>query len=324
MRFEFSAGTIVYVIKDRRPQYLFLKRREGWLDIPKGHIEAGESEVEAALRETREESGLEVELERFFRHDTQYWFVERGERVRKHLSVFLARVEPGSKVDVSSEHVGYVWLDFEAAMAAITYSDQKRIMEDANGYVLRSEGLRQLNFEYAKLPEKHRDWRLSRKLVPGEGPANARIMFLGQAPGANEDLLGRPFVGAAGKLLDSMLPKAGLRRRDVYITSVVQFFPPANREPTNSELELCMPFFERQVAIVRPELLVLLGNFAAKAVLGVGNVSRRHGLLVEKTRLDCKAFVMYHPAAAVRLKKLVPVLEKDFERLGQVVTSSNP
>lgn len=105
-------------------------------------------------------------------------------------------------------------------------------------------------------------------LVFGEGAADARLMFIGEAPGAEEDLQGRPFVGPAGQLLNNLLSKLGLPREEVYITNVVKSRPPGNREPEAEEIEACLPFLRQQIAAIRPRVIVTLGRVATQALLG--------------------------------------------------------
>jgi len=106
-------------------------------------------------------------------------------------------------------------------------------------------------------------------LVFGEGSPHARLMFIGEGPGAEEDLQGRPFVGAAGELLNNMLSKLGLRREEVYIGNVVKCRPPGNRNPEPEEIRACLPFLKQQIAAIRPEVIVTLGKIATDALLGV-------------------------------------------------------
>jgi uracil-DNA glycosylase family 4 len=105
-------------------------------------------------------------------------------------------------------------------------------------------------------------------LVFGEGAANARLMFIGEAPGAEEDLQGRPFVGKAGQVLNNLLNKLGLRREEVYITNVVKSRPPGNRDPEPDEIEACLPFLKKQIAAIRPKAIVTLGKIATQSLLG--------------------------------------------------------
>lgn len=134
--------------------------------------------------------------------------------------------------------------------------------------------------------------------VPGEGPARTPLVCIGEAPGRQEDLQGRPFVGAAGRILDRNLARAGIDRNDVFITNVVKCRPPGNRAPEPEEVQTCVPtYLEKQIALIKPKVLCLLGGVAAKALLGAARVSVARGKTV---RGDQVYFVTYHPAAAIR------------------------
>jgi len=149
-----------------------------------------------------------------------------------------------------------------------------------------------------------------KNVVWGEGNKRAKIVFVGEAPGGDEDRQGRPFVGRAGKVLDDLLEKAGIDRRDVYITNVVKCRPPGNRKPTEEEMEKCMPYLRAELDEINPGLIVLLGSTATAALLpGVG-VMRNHG------KLFGKFFVSYHPSMAFygSLKEM----ETDFKTIGMM------
>lgn len=317
MEFEYDGGVIVYSYTNGKRVFLFLKREEGWLDIPKGHVEKGEGPREAAIRETFEETGLRVRPDRFFKHRTHYWFKLGSHTIKKDMTVLLAYSKE-TRVRVSDEHAGYVWLDYAGAMEKMSFEDAKETLSVANEYIDRLEAMEKLNGEYARLPGETMGWDLSRNFVPGEGPLNAKVMIVGQAPGRFEDEQARPFVGISGKLLDRMIELAGTRREEVYICSMVQFFPPKNRMPSDDEVSLCKKFLYKQIEIVNPRLVVLLGALAAGEVLGRGKVMQTHGSFVEKGgRLY---YITLHPAAAVRIKKNLPVLEADFRKLKDTVT----
>jgi uracil-DNA glycosylase len=181
----------------------------------------------------------------------------------------------------------------------------------------------EINKEYEVLPKKYSNWGLSSNFVPGDGPTDAKIMIIGQAPGRNEDEQRKPFIGSAGKLLTSLIKRAGLERENVYITSVVQFFPPENRLPTEDEAQYCLPFLKRQIKTIKPKLIVLLGNFSAFNVAGIDQVMKNHGKLIESEEYGCDLFITLHPAAAVRIKTNMPVIEKDFENLGEIIKKKN-
>jgi DNA polymerase len=138
-------------------------------------------------------------------------------------------------------------------------------------------------------------------------------MIVGEAPGFNEDMQGKPFVGAAGKLLDTLLAQIGLSRETVYITNVLKCRPPMNRDPMPHEAESCVPYLRHQVRLVRPKVILVLGRHALERMLpGVGSISRVHGSLIERGGY---AFVpVYHPAAALHNGSLLGELQADFDR----------
>lgn len=149
--------------------------------------------------------------------------------------------------------------------------------------------------------------------VPGAGPAPARLMLVGEAPGREEDLSGKPFVGRGGRLLDAALQKAGLDRSEIFITSVIKCRPPNNRKPLKKETACCLPYLEAQIKIVRPKVVCLLGNTAAAAVLG------RQGIKTLRGRIWQERFaVTYHPAAVLRNKNLMADFVSDLERLNSL------
>src|SRR4028119_346531 len=146
--------------------------------------------------------------------------------------------------------------------------------------------------------------------VPGEGNATARIMFVGEGPGAKEDLEGRPFVGAAGQLLNTLLEQAGIARDDVFITNIVKCRPPGNRVPLIDEVEACNDYLMAQIAIIEPKIICPLGSPALKTLLGPD---------LKITQARCKVFrksgilfiPLYHPAAALHRKELMSTVQAD-------------
>lgn len=156
----------------------------------------------------------------------------------------------------------------------------------------------------------------TRKLaVPGEGPANAQVLFIGEGPGHNENEQGRPFVGAAGKFLDELLGKAGLQRRHVFICNVVKCRPPNNRDPEPQEIFACGKYLDRQIAAINPKVIVTLGRFSMNKFFPNARISQIHG---NASRVDGRLVVaMYHPAAALHQPNLRPELEKDFAGLAK-------
>ena len=150
--------------------------------------------------------------------------------------------------------------------------------------------------------------------VPGSGPATARILALGEAPGEREDLQGEPFVGAAGKLLTRLLEEAGLSRADIFITNTVKCRPPGNRDPLPDEVSACAHFLDAQLEIIRPDVILLLGRHAVARVLpGMPGISHIHGELVER---NGRRYVpLYHPAAALYNGSLLSTLQADMQKL---------
>jgi DNA polymerase len=151
------------------------------------------------------------------------------------------------------------------------------------------------------------------RAVPGEGPVDAAIMFIGEGPGANEDRTGRPFVGAAGQFLEGLLASIGLTRYDVYITNVVKCRPPNNRDPLPNEIDACKPYLVHQLKIIDPELIVTLGRFAMERWLPDKRISKVHG---QAFRYGRRLIVpMFHPAAALHQPHWRPLIEADFLQL---------
>jgi len=165
--------------------------------------------------------------------------------------------------------------------------------------------------------------RTRTNVVPGEGPANAKVMLVGEAPGFNEDRQGRPFVGAAGQLLTELLKLAGMDRSRVYITNVVKCRPPNNREPMPDEIEICTrEYLEKQIRLVRPKLVISLGRISASELLGRPvSISREHGRTVscEYAGVKFGLFLSYHPAAGLYGAEARRALEEDFKKLSKTL-----
>jgi len=158
--------------------------------------------------------------------------------------------------------------------------------------------------------------RTRKNAVAGEGKQSARIMFVGEAPGRNEDIKGRPFVGAAGKILDAALDKAGINRSEVFITNIVKCRPPENRIPKDDEVHACKPYLERQIAIIQPKVICVLGRTAFSSLLGGDSITASRGKLVSSK--GRKYFLTIHPAAAIYNKKFLSVLEADIKALAKI------
>ena len=152
-----------------------------------------------------------------------------------------------------------------------------------------------------------------KKAVPGEGPARAEIMFIGEGPGFHENEQGRPFVGAAGKFLDQLLEQAGVTRADVWIGNVVKCRPPGNRDPLPEELSACDLYLERQIEAINPSIIVTLGRYSMGKFMPGAKISAVHGQM----RKVGERFViaMFHPAAALHQASLKPAILADFGKL---------
>ena len=161
----------------------------------------------------------------------------------------------------------------------------------------------------------------SRKLaVPGEGPAQAKILFIGEGPGFYENEQGRPFVGAAGKFLDELLEGVGMRRNEVFITNVVKCRPPGNRDPEPAEIEACSDYLERQIRAINPRVIVTLGRHSMGRYLANAKISELHGKAINvKGKL---IIPMYHPAAALHQPSLKSTVIADFSSLPELIAKA--
>jgi len=161
-------------------------------------------------------------------------------------------------------------------------------------------------------------WRTANHAVPGEGSANAKVMFIGEGPGYHEDKLGRPFVGRAGNLLDHLLVQNGLKRDDVFITNVVKHRPSENRAPMKDEARACVPYLQQQIKIINPKVVVPLGRSAMEIFIKGKLISDVHGQAYKVG--NRVVFPIYHPAAALRSKTVLEILEKDFRNLPEIIS----
>jgi uracil-DNA glycosylase family 4 len=159
--------------------------------------------------------------------------------------------------------------------------------------------------------------RRRKRTVPGAGPANAEIMFIGEAPGYHEDQQGLPFVGRSGQYLDELLSAVGLSRRDVFIANVIKCRPPDNRDPEPDELTACKSYLDRQIAIINPKVIITLGRFSMARYFPGGRITQIHG---HPKRQDGRLyFPMFHPAAVLRNPRLRPDMEADMRRVVDLI-----
>jgi len=160
--------------------------------------------------------------------------------------------------------------------------------------------------------------------VVGEGNHQTKILFCGEAPGLNEAKSGRPFCGAAGKILDDLLYSVGIKREDVYITNILKDRPPGNRDPQKEEIEACSPYLERQIGIIKPQVICPLGRYSMNFLMEkfglkdkIQGISKIHGKVFEVKTLfqSIKIIPLYHPAVAIYNQNMKEILEKDFKIL---------
>lgn len=177
-------------------------------------------------------------------------------------------------------------------------------------------------YEQARGCERCALHRTRTQVVFGSGNADAGVMFIGEAPGANEDKQGLPFVGQAGKLLDKLLAEIGLERADVFIANVLKCRPPGNRDPQPNEIESCRSYLEAQVELIEPDLICTLGNFSTKLLRDdPTGISRVHGQ-AEERRLgprNIRLYPLYHPAAALYTPATLEALRADFARIPELL-----
>jgi uracil-DNA glycosylase family 4 len=155
------------------------------------------------------------------------------------------------------------------------------------------------------------------RAVPGEGPENAEVMFIGEAPGFHEDKTGRPFVGAAGNFLEELLASIEMTRKDVYIANVIKCRPPGNRDPSAGEIEACQSYLDRQIELIRPKMIVTLGRFSMARYFPGSKISSIHGR--PRKIDDVLYYPMFHPAAALHQPKLRHTVEQDMLRIPELL-----
>jgi uracil-DNA glycosylase len=165
------------------------------------------------------------------------------------------------------------------------------------------------------------------QVVFGSGNADADLMFVGEAPGFHEDQQGRPFVGAAGKLLDKLLDEIGMSREDVFIANVLKSRPPGNRDPQLEEIEACTPFLTRQIELIEPRVICTLGNFSTKLLTHrPDGITRVHGRPQDHViaGLPIRIYPIFHPAAGLRSTAMLETLRQDFQQLPELLEAARP
>lgn len=155
------------------------------------------------------------------------------------------------------------------------------------------------------------------RAVPGEGPEDADIMFIGEAPGFHEDQQGRPFVGAAGQFLDTLLASITLSRGDVYIANIIKCRPASNRDPQPDEIAACRPYLDEQIALIKPKMIATLGRFSMQLAFKGVSISRVHGS--PKKVGDIVYFPLFHPAAALHQPRYRSLIEQDMAKIPRLL-----
>lgn len=170
-------------------------------------------------------------------------------------------------------------------------------------------------------------WKTRKNAVPGEGSSESRIMFIGEAPGYWEDAEGKPFVGAAGKFLDTLLTEVRLSRKNVFIGNILKCRPSKNRKPLLNEIETCTPYLDKQIRLIQPKFIITLGNSStayifSKVKLPFDGITRAHGMLFQTSVLGIQVtiFPTFHPAATLYRSKYKELLQQDFQILKNRLT----
>ena len=153
--------------------------------------------------------------------------------------------------------------------------------------------------------------------VPGKGNFQSKVIFVGEAPGRNEDKSGEPFVGVAGQKLSIALEEAGISRDEVYITNIVKCRPPNNRVPSTNERNTCQEYLKQEISIIKPKIICLLGNTAFNSILGGSEITKFRGKIVQKD--NQLYFLTIHPAATIYNQKLISVLKEDIIKLFSLI-----
>jgi len=191
----------------------------------------------------------------------------------------------------------------------------------------KEKEIEKLKKEFLSYCKKNPLYKKGTYPVFGEGSLDAKIIFIGEAPGYNESLTGHPFCGAAGKIFDKLLDSIGLEREEVYITNIVKLRPPNNRNPTQEEIKEFSPYLDRQIEIIKPKIICCLGNFATSYIMKKFNlngkiqgISKIHREVFKISTLGgiIKILPMYHPAVATYDMNMLDTLKKDFEVLKEI------
>ena len=318
MSIKFSGRTVTAIMEFPYNKLLLIKRGtvvfKGYWALPGGRVDLGETVEQAVIREVKEETGLDVEIVRKIGEYHEIG-VQDGIEYDYYPTCFL--VKPISRrIKRQREEIEEIKLfDLKDIPKKLAFEHQSMI----NDYIQILE-ISRLDEEIRKCM-KCRLYKIRINTVPGEGPANARIMICGQAPGRTEDKQGRPFVGMAGKFLDTLLSSIKLSRERIFITSPIKCFPPNNRPPKPDESKACKPYLEEQIRTIKPKIIIALGNHALQTLLDKKlTISKIHG--EPQDRNGIIIFPTFHPAAAMRFPKIRALMEEDFKKLEKMECSN--
>jgi uracil-DNA glycosylase family 4 len=323
MKLEFSAGGIVFKRGPKGPFIAFILDPFGKWTFPKGHIEKGEKTEVAALREAMEETGMKNLRLIGFLGKTDIWFRRPKGLIHKFIYFYLMEAPVNVKIRPQKEEKirKVKWVEIAKALNFSDYKDVRVLLKLAVKKIrqilkIKINDLEQIGWKIREC-KRCSLWKRASSAVPGEGDQNAKIMFLGEAPGEKEDQSGLPFVGRSGRFLDVLLKKAGLDRKRVFITSVLKHRPPNNRKPNSGELNACRIWWKKQMEIINPKIVILLGWVAYKEILQKNDFAEKRGKITEK---DGRIyFPTYHPAAALRFPKFKKTLFDDFHKIKSII-----
>lgn len=314
---EFSGKTVAAIIEYPNSEILLVKRGTvvflGYWALPGGKVDAGETVEQAVVREVREETGLNVEIVRKIGEYHESGVQDEIE-YDYYPTCFLVKRVHGKIRRQEGEIERIKFFDLKEIPERLAFKHSVMVKD-----YLRTKGIMELD-EKIRQCERCRLYKTRANAVPGEGPANAKIMICGQAPGRTEDDEGRPFVGRAGRLLNELLETIELEREMIFVTSPIKCFPPSNRPPKSDELKACTPYLDKQISIIRPKIIIALGNYALQTLLGKRpTISQLHGQ--PQKRNSIIVFPTFHPAAAIRFPKTKTLIEEDFKRLKNLLAN---